>query len=138
MSRARRLFTALIVTVLVAAVVCVVHQSRVAIECERTFQAELLVLFVLSDYVDEHGEWPTGWSSLEGTQGRAWGGWVWPDDSVAIQERIRIDFDFDVCAHKPLLPRTFRGIEPTKLSFARGDEWLDSLRRIENRLCNGR
>lgn len=67
--------------------------TRTSLEAERTNQAYLLVLDLVSVYVTRTGEWPKGWEALRSTSPRRIrGAWRWPEDVALVQQRVVVDF----------------------------------------------
>jgi hypothetical protein len=58
----------------------------------RMFHAGVLVATVVADYLETKGRWPCDWQDLESVRPRSQGDWSWPEDRVALEESVYVDF----------------------------------------------
>lgn len=98
LNKMRLLRPRVLIVSLLAVIICTASMGFYSLfrslKAEETLHATNLVILVVEAHLTaNNGKWPQSWNELEQTRyGKAVGGWRWPDDSGAIQLRVKVDF----------------------------------------------
>ena len=104
-------------SLMLAAIVCLavlilaVRSVRLSLEAEKTLHAHLLVMDVVSVYVQNYSQWPRDWDGMYSVQpSRSHGVWDWPSDASEIRQRVIVDFSTSSGAVAKQTPASFSAI----------------------------
>lgn len=110
-------------------VMCGVWCVNRAIQAEKTFHAERLVMDLVCSFVEQEKRWPQNWEQLRRMAPSKQGMWIWPDEISDIRKRVEINFEYDLGRVEEETIESFDGIMPRGVSYLHHDDWLMRLKK---------